>query len=153
MDQAKEHVSGVLFGFTGLGVLIISFLLDIRIPLPVKVATPLGIGCVCAGMCVVVWAARHIREAIAGEVKPVLDILVKEGPYRIVRHPVYFGLSVAFIGTTIFMRSLPGLICVFLLFLPSAVYRAKLEEKALAEEFGYEWEAYIRKTGFFLPQI
>ncbi|MBU7017788.1 MAG: isoprenylcysteine carboxylmethyltransferase family protein [Theionarchaea archaeon] len=153
MDRAKEHVSGVLFGFTGLGVLIISFLLDICMPLPAKVATPVGIGCICAGMCMVVWAARHLKEAIAGEVEPVLDILVEQGPYQVVRHPVYFGLGVALIGTTILMRSLPGFICVFLLFLPSAVYRAKLEEQALAERFGCEWEAYIRKTGFFLPRL
>lgn len=147
----KEHASGVFFGFTGLGVLIISFLIDISLPLPVKVATSLGIGCVFAGMSLVVWSTLHMREAIAGEVKPVLDILVKEGPYKVVRHPVYFGMTTALIGTTIFMRSLPGLTCVFLLFLPSAAYRAKLEEKALAQKFGSEWEAYTRKTGFFLP--
>jgi protein-S-isoprenylcysteine O-methyltransferase Ste14 len=40
---------------------------------------------------------------------------------------------------------------VFIFFLPSEIYRAKLEEKALHEKFEKEWEEYIRNTGFFLP--
>jgi protein-S-isoprenylcysteine O-methyltransferase Ste14 len=35
--------------------------------------------------------------------------------------------------------------------LPTEIYRAKLEEKALAQKFGAEWENYSKKTGFILP--
>jgi protein-S-isoprenylcysteine O-methyltransferase Ste14 len=42
---------------------------------------------------------------------------------------------------------------VFLLFLPSEIYRAKLEEKALESKFGSEWEDYTAQTGFFLPYV
>jgi protein-S-isoprenylcysteine O-methyltransferase Ste14 len=35
--------------------------------------------------------------------------------------------------------------------LPSEIYRAKLEEKALAQKFRAEWENYSKKTGFILP--
>ena len=72
----------------------------------------------------VVWAAFHIRGAFLCEVKPRLDTLVQSGPYRYVRHPVYLGMTVALVGATIVMRSWPGLIAVFLLFLPSEIYRA-----------------------------
>jgi len=147
----KEYLPGILNGLTGLGVLIVSFLVDLRLPIPKEAAKPLGMFIVFTGMSLVVWATVHIREAIMGEVEPRLKVLVKEGPYRFVRHPVYLGMSIAFIGAAVALRSLPGLIGVFLLFLPSEVYRAKLEEKALARKFGAEWEDYSKQTGFILP--
>jgi len=57
------------------------------------------------------------------------------------------------LGAVITMRSWPGLICVLVLFLPTEIYRAKLEEKALTHKFGSEWENYAARTGFFLPFI
>jgi protein-S-isoprenylcysteine O-methyltransferase Ste14 len=101
----------------------------------------------------VVWAAFHIREAIAGMVEPRLEVLVKDGPYRFVRHPVYLGTALALAGVTVVLRSWPALLCVALLFLPTELHRAKLEEQALAKKFGPEWETYARKTNFFLPMF
>ena len=149
--NAREYLPGVLNGLSGLAVILVSFLVDLRLPIPVNVAKPLGMVVVFSGMSLVVWATVYIREAIVGEVEPRLKVLVKEGPYRFVRHPVYLGMTIALMGVVIALRSLPGLIGVFLCFLPSEVYRAKLEEKALAGKFGAEWESYIKKTGFMLP--
>jgi protein-S-isoprenylcysteine O-methyltransferase Ste14 len=50
-------------------------------------------------------------------------------------------------------RSWVGLLAAAGLFLPTAVYRAKLEEKALSQEFGVEWQEYARSVGFFSPSI
>lgn len=82
-----------------------------------------------------------------------MDVLIKTGPYRFVRHPVYLGMTIALTGIPVAMRSCYGLIGVFLLFLPSEIYRAKLEEKALKGKFGSEWEAYAARTGFMLPSV
>jgi protein-S-isoprenylcysteine O-methyltransferase Ste14 len=90
---------------------------------------------------------------MGGIIHSRLEILVKDGPYRYIRHPVCLGITIAFYGIPIAMRSWPGLIAVFLLFLPSKIYRAKLEEKALAKKFGGEWKSYALRTGFFLPFI
>ncbi|MFQ6062567.1 MAG: methyltransferase family protein [Methanosarcinales archaeon] len=149
--KMREYLPGVLNGLTGIGVLIVSFWVDHRLPIPKEAAKPLGIFIVFIGMSLVVWAIVHIREAIMGDVEPILKVLVKEGPYRFVRHPVYLGMTIALIGVAVALRSLLGLIGVFLLYLPSGVYRAKLEEKALAQKFGAEWENYTKQTGFILP--
>lgn len=147
----REYVPGVLNGLAGLGVLMISFLIDLRLPIPQDTANLGGFLALLFGMSLVVWATVYIKEAITGEVEPVLEVLVKEGPYRFVRHPVYLGMTIALLGVTILLRSVPGLVGTFVLFLPSEVYRAKLEEKALAQKFGIQWETYRKQTRFMFP--
>ncbi len=148
-----KRLPGILNGVTGVGVLLISFLVELRLPMSREMAKPLGMFIVVTGMSLVVWAATYIKEAFLGEVEPRLDVLVRDGPYRFIRHPVYFGMTLALVGVTVALRSWPGLIGVFLLFLPSEIYRARLEEKALFHKFGCEWENYVTQTGFILPFI
>jgi protein-S-isoprenylcysteine O-methyltransferase Ste14 len=121
--------------------------------MPKGTAKLLGLFIVYAGMAMVIWAAAHIKGALAGMVEPRLNVLVKDGPYKFVRHPVYLGMTIALVGATVALRSWPGLIGVFHLFLPSEIYRARLEEKALARKFRSEWENYAAQTGFILPFI
>ncbi len=84
-------------------------------------------------------------------VEETRGILVTNGPYRFVRHPVYLGLTVAILGIPVSLESWAGLVAVFVLFLPTEIYRARLEDRALALKFGEEWESYAKKTGFILP--
>jgi protein-S-isoprenylcysteine O-methyltransferase Ste14 len=152
MSQSKNgFLPSTLTALAGIGVFLISLLVEIRVPIRIEVAKSLGIVVVLVGTSLVIWSAMHIKEAFFGEVEPRLDVLVKSGPYRFVRHPVYLGMTIALAGLPIASRSWPGLIGVFLLFLPSEMYRAKFEEKALARRFGGEWEDYVAQTGFMLP--
>jgi protein-S-isoprenylcysteine O-methyltransferase Ste14 len=70
-----------------------------------------------------------------------------------VRHPVYLGMTIALLGAAISLRSWPGMVAVLLLFLPSEIYRAWLEERALSAKFGGEWLKYAARTSFILPFI
>ncbi len=154
MGQSKsEFLPAILNVIAAIGVFLISFLLEIRIPIDKEVAKLLGIIIVFVGIALVIWSAMHIKGAFFGVVEPKLDVLIKSGPYRFVRHPVYFGMTIALTGLPIALRSLFGLIGVFLLFLPSEIYRAKIEEKALENKFDSEWEDYKAKTGFMLPYV
>jgi protein-S-isoprenylcysteine O-methyltransferase Ste14 len=145
------HLAILLNGGAGIVVITASIFVDFRLPIPKAVTKPLGIFFVFIGMALVGLAALYIKESISGEVETRLEVLVKQGPYRFVRHPVYLGMTIAFIGVAIAFRSIPGLIGVFVLLLPTEIYRAKLEEKALAQKFGAEWVNYRKQTGFILP--
>jgi protein-S-isoprenylcysteine O-methyltransferase Ste14 len=151
--NTNEYLPAILNGVSGVGIVLISFLVDWRFPMSTETAKPLGMFIVAAGMSLVVWAAVYIKRAFLGEVEPRLEILVQNGPYRLIRHPVYLGMTIALAGLTIALRSWLGLIGVFLLFLPSEVYRARLEEGALLHKFGGKWENYTARTGFILPPI
>ncbi|HET8623144.1 MAG TPA: isoprenylcysteine carboxylmethyltransferase family protein [Gemmatimonadales bacterium] len=54
-----------------------------------------------AGAALAVWAGRTMGAALTAEPEPVPDAtLVEDGPYRLVRHPIYAGAVLAFIGWT-----------------------------------------------------
>jgi protein-S-isoprenylcysteine O-methyltransferase Ste14 len=149
--RITDFLPGFLNLITAVIVFIVSFSLNLRFPILNDIAKNIGIILVICGMSIVVVSVIYIKKAIFGEVKPNIDKLVVNGPYRIIRHPVYFGMTIAIAGVSISLNSWIGLLCVFIFFLPSEIYRAKLEEKALYEKFGKEWEKYLRNTGFFLP--
>ncbi len=149
--RITDFLPGFLNLITAVIVFIFSFSLDLRFPILNDIAKNIGIILVICGMSIVVISVIYIKKAIFGEVKPTIDKLVVNGPYRIIRHPVYFGMTIAIAGVPISLNSWIGLLSVFIFFLPSEIYRAKLEEKALYEKFGKEWEEYLKNTGFFLP--
>jgi protein-S-isoprenylcysteine O-methyltransferase Ste14 len=151
--KTSEYLPAILNGVTGIGVLLMRFFVDLRFPIPKEIAKPSGLFIVALGMFLVIWASLYIREAMWGEVEPRLNVLVQEGPYRFVRHPVYLGMTIALAGATVTLRSWLGIIGVFFLFLPTEIYRARLEEGALSRKFGDEWKRYATRTGFILPFV
>ena len=52
------------------------------------------------------------------------------GPYRHARHPIYGGLSLFFMGASLFLESLPGLIVATVL-VPYFMLKARYEERQL----------------------
>ena len=86
-----------------------------------------------------------------GGIEPETNKLVKSGPYKFIRHPVYLGMTIAIMGIPISLESWTGVLAVLVFFLPSEIYRAKLEEKVLSDMFREEWENYKKETGFILP--
>jgi protein-S-isoprenylcysteine O-methyltransferase Ste14 len=151
--DTNDNVPAILNVFAGLIVLFISFTVELRFQVPRETAKGLGLFIVATGMFLVIWAATYLKGAFLGEVEPRGDVLVREGPFVLVRHPVYLGMVIALLGAVIVLRSWPGLLGVFLLFLPSEIYRAKLEEKALARRLGAEWHDYAASKGFILPMV
>jgi protein-S-isoprenylcysteine O-methyltransferase Ste14 len=58
---------------------------------------------------------------------------------------MYFGASLVYSNWLAFVANT-------LIFLPAMFYRAKLEEKMLAQEFP-EYKNYQKKVGMFFPRI
>jgi protein-S-isoprenylcysteine O-methyltransferase Ste14 len=149
----KEQLPAILDILTMLAVLLISLHVELRFSVPQETARAVGSVIVYIGASLMIWAAVYNKGAVLGEVRPELDVLVRGGPYRFVCHPLYLGKTIALLGGAVALRSWPGMLAVFLLFLPSEIYLARVEEKALARKFGSEWENYAAQTPFFVPFI
>jgi protein-S-isoprenylcysteine O-methyltransferase Ste14 len=78
--------------------------------------------------------------------------LVIQGPYRVVRNPMYIGAGLALTGAAIFYRSsaLLGYVGVFLL--ATHLFVVAYEEPTLRRTFGKDYEAYCEKTGRWWPK-
>jgi protein-S-isoprenylcysteine O-methyltransferase Ste14 len=77
--------------------------------------------------------------------------LVLEGPYKLVRHPMYLGVLLAAVGALLIYRT--WAMIVYALSSLVVIVRAHREEELLANEFGSEWEKYRHEVPMWLPQI
>jgi len=77
--------------------------------------------------------------------------LVKGGPFAMVRHPMYFGISLAVIGGIFLFQT--WAMVLLLVMPPGLTRRARREEAALAAEFGEQWQAYCRRVPAFFPRL
>ena len=94
------------------------------------------------GLAFAVWARRHIGSNWSGTVTVKENhALVRTGPYRWVRHPIYTGLLTAILGTAICrgeLRGVWGLALCTLAFVDQAAH----EERWMREAFGEEYDRY-----------
>ena len=77
--------------------------------------------------------------------------LIRQGPYAIVRHPMYLGYWLFVAGPLVMSRTwvLAGYLAVVI---PRFLGRARMEERALAEEFGRDWTDYARQVPMLIPR-
>ena len=76
--------------------------------------------------------------------------LVTTGPYALVRHPIYLGLLLAFLGTALARSDLGGVAALVLVYF--AFWRKmRLEERWMREHFGPAYDAYARRVPPLLP--
>lgn len=78
--------------------------------------------------------------------------LITSGPYALVRHPIYAGLLVAFVGSAVARGEWRGLLAVVLVF--GVLWRKlKLEEKWMRVQFGESYDVYSRRVAALLPYV
>jgi len=79
--------------------------------------------------------------------------LKKDGFYKIIRHPSYSGSLVSFIGFGISLNNWISLTTVVILIMISFIYRIRIEEKVLIDQFGKEYLDYKKNTYRLIPWI
>ncbi|MDB5815804.1 MAG: hypothetical protein JWN23_2921 [Rhodocyclales bacterium] len=78
--------------------------------------------------------------------------LVQSGPYAYVRHPIYTGLLLAFVGSAIALGEWRGVVAVVLVTV--ALWRKlRVEERGMQQQFGEEYLEYSRKVAALIPFI
>jgi protein-S-isoprenylcysteine O-methyltransferase Ste14 len=101
----------------------------------------IGVAVLVFGLAFSIWARRTLGRNWSGVVTVKQDHeLVRSGPYRFVRHPIYTGLLIAFVGTAIARGEWRGIVAILIVF--AALWRKlKVEERFMIETFG---DAYLR---------
>ena len=79
--------------------------------------------------------------------------LVTTGPYRVVRHPIYLGLSMLALGQALAFASWPAFLVLLAGIIPTFVWRAAAEEKVLTATFGNRYALYQTQTKMIIPHL
>jgi protein-S-isoprenylcysteine O-methyltransferase Ste14 len=112
-----------------------------------------GVGIMALGMAIAFWARVHLGSNWSGVVTlKEGHELIRTGPYRNIRHPIYTGILIAFLGTALVNGQVRGLIALGIIWV-SFLIKARREEIFLAQEFGPKFEEHTRHTGMFLPKF
>lgn len=100
-----------------------------------------------------VWARRHLGRNWSGAITVKADHhLVRSGPYRLVRHPIYTAMLGMFAGTALVSGEHHALLALVIVAL--AYWRKiLLEERNMRQLFGAEYQEYQRASWAVIPPI
>jgi protein-S-isoprenylcysteine O-methyltransferase Ste14 len=115
--------------------------------------TWLGVAVTAAGTGLAIWARWHLGSNWSGVVTlKEGHELIRTGPYRTMRHPIYTGILLGLLGTAVTIGEVRGLLALPIGWI-SFYMKARREESFLAEEFGPAFAEHRRHTGMFLPRL
>lgn len=137
----RVRLSVVLFT----GLIVAAVLMGVRPHNVINFRDPvviIGLVLVVVGVLIRTWAAGTLRKR---------EVLVQDGPYRFIRHPLYLG---SFLLTTGFFVLCGVTLSLVLIVVPiffAYVFAIRHEERFLAEKFGAEWTAYSARVPGLIP--
>ncbi len=80
-------------------------------------------------------------------------VVVQKGPYRLVRHPSYTGLLLAFLGVGLSFHNWMSMAVLLLPIGAAIAYRVAREEDALHASLGPAYATYCARTTRFIPWL
>ena len=102
----------------------------------------LGLPLIMAGLAIRLWAAGHVSKD---------RTLTTSGPYRYIRHPLYLGTIIAFLGWPLVLE-MPWLaLLLFVTIVPVYLWHIAAEERHLCQAFGQQYESYRQAVPALLP--
>ena len=79
--------------------------------------------------------------------------LVQEGVYHYLRHPSYAGSLLSFLGLGLIFANYASIVTIFVPICSALLYRIKVEEKVLTDNFGNEYLDYCASTKRLIPCV
>jgi protein-S-isoprenylcysteine O-methyltransferase Ste14 len=106
------------------------------------------------GYALMAWALAALGRQYqpGGSVPRPGERIVVEGPYRLVRHPMYAAALLGAFGVSFLLPSW-GYLCAFCLYLGLIVPLVRSEEEGLRRVFGREYEAYRERVPALVPFV
>jgi protein-S-isoprenylcysteine O-methyltransferase Ste14 len=153
-ERRGQLVTGVLRNVLGIPVWVAGLLLAVRTPSPALFAasaTAEGAGFVLLGLgsLVQILALAALRRRAA--LPTTHDTLVERGPYALLRHPIYAGLLLEFLGIVLVKPTRASALACALGAL-WAMLQAKLEEVDLVQRLP-PYREYMSRVPRFVPRL
>ena len=79
--------------------------------------------------------------------------LVRRGPYRLLRHPSYASILLSCAGLGLAFGSWVSALVALVIVLAGMLPRIRVEERALAQAFGTDYETYAKSRARLLPYL
>jgi protein-S-isoprenylcysteine O-methyltransferase Ste14 len=110
-----------------------------------------GAAIVAAGLAFAIWARHYLGRNWSGVVTVKQDHeLIRGGPYRFVRHPIYTGLLAAFVGSAVARDEWRGVVAIVIAWF--ALWRKlQLEERWMIEQFGDAYRRFRDEVPALIP--
>ena len=113
----------------------------------------LGLALVIAGCALSIWARLYLGSNWSAMVTVKQNHeLIRRGPYSFVRHPIYSGILLAFLGHSVAVGEVRALLALALAFAGIFV-KLRREEQFMAEKFSAEYARYKREVKRLVPYI
>jgi protein-S-isoprenylcysteine O-methyltransferase Ste14 len=105
------------------------------------------------GLSVAIWARLTLGTNWSGTVTfKENHELIQSGPYAVVRHPIYTGLLLMFLGTAFAIGTVGAFLSVPTLFL-SFWIKSRQEEALMIDHFGEQYAAYRQRVRAIIPFV
>jgi protein-S-isoprenylcysteine O-methyltransferase Ste14 len=120
-----------------------------------EVAAVIGAGLTIhvASFALAVWSRRHLGSNWSHEIAAKVDHrLVRSGPYRRVRHPVYTAMLGMALGTALVSGETHALLA-FVIMAVAYARKTLLEERQLLEVFGPVYDEYRKDSRALIPWV
>ena len=113
----------------------------------------IGVALVALGLGYAVQARRHLGANWSAAVTlKQKHALVQSGPYRHVRHPIYTGMLLAFVGSALALAEWRGVLAV-LVAAGALLVKLRREERWMLERFGDDYAKYRKTSWALLPGL
>ena len=113
----------------------------------------IGLALLVIGLGFSIWARTRLGRNWSGTVTVKQDHeLVRAGPYRFVRHPIYTGILLGFVGSAIALGQWRGLVAAVLC-LYAFLRKIRLEERWMDETFPGTYAVYRQEVKALIPFV
>jgi protein-S-isoprenylcysteine O-methyltransferase Ste14 len=111
----------------------------------------IGAVLVTLGLGFAIWARTHLGQYWSGAVGLKSEHrVITSGPYAFVRHPIYTGLLLAFLGTALAEDQISGLFAIVLASI-ACIRKLRIEETLLVHQLGEEYQTYQHRVKALIP--
>ena len=154
-DRGSRFLIIVLVWFGLWGAFAFAYGLDgWRIDVEPRVLFPASIALIWTGMLLRIWSVLTLGRFFRTSVIVQDDHkLIRRGPYRVLRNPSYTGALISLAGVCLAMGSWASVAAGMGCLLVAYAWRIRVEERALKERFGADFDQYRKSTWALIPFV